>query len=147
MILAIHFLIGAAIVLKIKFLPLALILAFLSHYLLDTLPHWEYSIENIKQKKWKNSFKDFLKIALDLSLGVFLVFLFSEKFFLALIGGLIAVLPDAFVFLNLIFSNKLLEIGRVFHQKFHFPEDKKIFPLWGIFSQIIIISLAIFFLL
>lgn len=146
MILAIHLLTGAAIVLKIKFLPLALLLAFLSHYLLDSLPHWEYSIENIKERKWKNSFREFLKIALDLSLGVFLVFLFSEKFSLALLGGLTATLADSFTFLSLIFSHRLLEIGEVFHQKFHFPKNKKISPLWGILAQIIIIFLAILFL-
>ena len=147
MILMVHLLIGAVIVLNINYLPLGFGLAFLSHYLLDVLPHWDYCIENIKEKKWKNSFKDFLKICLDICSGILIIFIFSKNFFLSLIGGLVAVLPDGFILLNLIYPNKLLIIHKNLHQKTHFPKGKKISPFWGITIEIIIFFLAIYFLL
>jgi len=138
-----HLLIGAAIVSKIKFLPLAFLLAFLSHYFLDFLPHWEYSHENIKERRWKNSFSDFLKVALDISLGVLLIFIFSKNWPLAVVGGFFAILADGPMFINLIFPNKLLKIFEDFHQKIHFFENKKISIFWRIFSQVVIVLIAI----
>ena len=140
MILMVHLLLGAVIVLKIKFLPLALPLAFLIHYPLDMLPHWEYSIKNILGKNWKNSFKDFFKVSLDISLGILLIFIFSKNFFLSLWGGLFAILPDGLTLLGLIAPNKLLIAHENFHRKIHLfknlEERKKISPLWGILVQI-----------
>ncbi len=146
MILMVHLLLGAVIVLKIKFLPLALPLAFLIHYPLDILPHWEYSIKNIKEKKWKNSFKDFLKVFVDISLGILLIFIFSKNFSLLLIGGLVAALPDAFTLLGLITPNKLLMAHENFHREIHFPEGKKISPIWGILTQLLVVIAAIYLL-
>ena len=146
MILTCHLLVGAAITSKIKFLPLAFLLAFLSHYFLDFIPHWEYSLENIKERRWKNSFSDFLKLALDSSLGIFLIFIFSKNRPLAVVGGFFAILADGPTFINLIFPNKLLKIFENFHQKIHYLKDKKISIFWRIFSQILIVLIAIFFL-
>ena len=171
MILMVHFLFGAAIVSKIRtlllartlipseisYLTLAFVLAFLSHYLLDSLPHWDYSIENIQEKKWRNSFKDFLKVFLDISLGIFLIFIFSKNFSISFLGGLVAILPDGLILLNLIYPSKLLTIHKNFHQKIHFPESpegeqapygagKKISPFWEIAIEIIIFFLAIYLL-
>jgi len=146
MIITCHLIVGAAIISKVKFLPLAFFLAFLSHYFLDFIPHWEYSVKNIKEKRWKNSFSDFLKVALDAFLGLFLIFIFSKNLPLALLGGFFALLPDGALFINLIFPNKLSRTFEYFHQKVHYPKDKKISPFWGIFSQILIVLIAIFFL-
>lgn len=146
MILTPHLLVGAAITSKIKFLPLAFLLAFLSHYFLDFIPHWEYSFENIKERRWKNSFSDFLKVALDTSLGVLLIFIFSKNWPLAVVGGFFAILADGPTFINLIFPNKLLKIFKDFHQKIHFFKNKKISLFWRIFSQVVIVLIAIFFL-
>ena len=155
----VHLLLGAVIVSKIKFLPLALLLAFLIHYPLDMLPHWEYSIKNILGKNWKNSFKDFMKVLLDISLGILLIFIFSKSFFLSLLGGLLAILPDGLTLIGLIAPNKLLRAHENFHREIHFfksaeelesPEvyqrGKKIFPFWGILFEILLIILAIYLL-
>ncbi len=144
-----HLLVGAAIVSKIKFLPLAFFLAFLSHYLLDFIPHWEYSFENIKERRWRNSFGDFLKVALDTSFGLLLIFIFSKNWPLALVGGFFAILSDGPMVINLILLNKSLKSLKIFedfHQKFHYPKNKKISPFWGIFSQVVIVLIAIFLL-
>lgn len=146
MVLMPHLLVGATIATNIKFLPLALGLAFLSHYLLDSLPHWEYSIKNIQQKLWKKSLPEFLKIFLDISFGSFLVFIISKNLVLAGAGGFFAILPDGLVILGLIFPNRLLKIHSNFHQKIHFPKNKKAPLFWGIFSQFLVMLVAIYFL-
>ena len=145
MILTPHLLVGAAIATRIN-LPLGLVLAFLSHYFLDFFPHLEYSIENIQRKKWKKFFPDFLKIFLDISFGSFLIFILSENLLLALAVGFFAILPDGLVILGLIFPNRLLKIHSDFHQKIHFPKNKKAPLFWGIFSQVLVMLVAIYFL-
>ncbi|MBZ9572590.1 hypothetical protein KJA17_00125 [Patescibacteria group bacterium] len=146
MILTPHILVGATLASKIKFLPLALGLAFLSHYFFDFLPHLEYPIKNIQRKNWNKSFLDFLKVFLDISVGLFLVFILSKNLPLAMAGGFFAILPDGFILLGLILPNRLLKIHYSFHQKIHFPESKKVPLFWGIFSQVLAMFVAIYFL-
>jgi len=150
MILTCHLLVGAAIISKIKFLPLAFLLAFLSHYFLDFIPHIDYSskdiYENIYEKKWKKFFPDFLKVILDISLALFLILIFSKNQPLIFVGAFLAILTDGLNFLNFIFPNKILEIHYKLHQKIHYPKSKKISLFWRIFSQVIIVLIAIFFL-
>ena len=162
MILTCHLLLGAAIVTKIKFLPLAFLLAFLSHYFLDSIPHFDYSIKNITGKKWRKSFFDFLKVILDFSLGLFLILVFSKNEPIIFIGAFFAILSDGFNLFNFIFNNKLLQIHYNLHRKIHFLKsfkeshfqieegnyktNKKISIFWRIFSQVLVVSVAIFLL-
>jgi len=106
----------------------------------------KFDFECIKEKKWKNSFKDFLKVFVDISLGILLIFIFSKNFSLLLIGGLVAALPDAFTLLGLITPNKLLMAHENFHREIHFPEGKKISPIWGILTQLLVVIAAIYLL-
>lgn len=140
MILFCHILVGALIVLKIKFIPLALFLAFISHYLLDFIPHAEYSGENIKRKRWKNCLTDFLKVFLDISLGILAVsFLFTGKLII-FIGAFFAILSDFLTLLYLIFpSNRFLIFHHILHVKIHFLKNKKISIFWRVATQIITI--------
>ncbi|XOB41455.1 MAG: hypothetical protein ACKKMS_01895 [Candidatus Nealsonbacteria bacterium] len=145
-----HLLIGAVIVSKIKFLPLAFLLAFLSHYFLDFIPHIDYTskdiYENIYEKKWKKFFPDFLKVILDISLALFLILIFSKNQPIIFIGAFLAILTDGLNFLNFVFPNKILKMHYKLHQKIHFFENKKISIFWRIFSQILIVLIAIFLL-
>lgn len=147
MILTAHLLAGAVLSTRIKFLPLALLFAFLSHYLLDFLPHQEYSIENIRQRRWKKSFFDFFKVALDISFGILIIILFKNHFH-AFIGGFFAILADGFVLLSLIFpKSKSLKKHYSFHfEKIHFFKTQKISLFWEIFSQTLIIFVSILLL-
>ena len=171
MILTAHLLSGAAIVAKTQNPFLGFLFAFLSHYFLDLLPHQEYSIENIRKlqghplksqktfpffflskdtiKLWKESFFDFLKVALDFSLGVLIIFILSENLLLSLSGGFFAVLPDGLTFLSIILpKNKLLKKHYFFHrEKVHYLGNKKIPSLWKILTQVFVIFTAIFLLL
>lgn len=173
MILTCHLLTGAAIALKIQPTPLALILAFLSHYLLDIIPHREYSIKNIFEKRWSKSFFDFLKVFLDIAFGALLILFLSKNQPIIYAGALFAILPDGFTFLALIFLKiKILRKHRNFHQNIiHFfkilenpvllikkgesgvnkkpPQflSSKIWLGCKIFSQVLVGGLAIFFLI
>ncbi len=147
MILFCHLLVGALIAAKIKIIPLALLLAFLSHYILDFIPHTEYSIKNIKGRNWRKSILDFLKVTLDISLGVLLILIFSKNQPIIFIGALFAVLDDGFSLLGLIFPSRLLKIYYDFQRKIHFFKSKKISLFWRIFSQVLTILTVVYFLL
>ena len=148
MLLTPHILTGVAIITKVQNPILGLLLVFLSHYFLDCFPQQEYSIKNIKEKRWNKSFLDFLKVFFDISFGVLLILFLSKNNSLVFAAAFLAILPDGFTLLNLIIpKNKLLEIHDTFHQKInYFFENKKIPAFWGIVSQIAVIALAIFFL-
>ena len=118
MILICHLLVGAAIASNIQFTPLALFLAFLSHYFLDVFPQHEYSIKNIKGGRWNKSFWEFAKVFLDISSGIFLILLFSENTLLIFTAAFLAIVPDGFTLLTVIFNkNKLLNKHQQIHYK------------------------------
>jgi len=141
MILITHILFSAIIIKYIKFLPLALVLAFLSHYLLDSIPHQDYSIKNIKQRHWSNAFPDFLEVFLDVFAGFFIILLFSDNALPALLGGFMACLPDFISFLGIIFPS-LKTLDKI-HKKIHWDENEKVSLFWKTFFQLFIILLSI----
>ena len=143
MILTPHLLLGAAIASKIEYTPLAIILAFLSHYLLDILPHIEYPIKNIQNKQWAKSLPDFLRVALDFFSGILIIYFFSGWQIIILISALISILPDAFNILNLVFQNKLLKAHNNFHEKIHCLKNKKISVFWRVLSQVLIVVISV----
>ena len=147
MILFCHLLVGALIAAKIKIIPLALLFAFLSHYLLDFIPHAEYSVRNIKERNWKNSTLDFLKVILDISLGILVVSIFSKNQPIIFIGAFFAISSDGINLLGLILPNRLLKAHYDLHHKIHFLGNKKISLFWRIFSQVLITLIAVYFLL
>lgn len=149
MILVCHLLFGAALVSKVKILPLAFLLAAFSHYFLDFLPHKTYGTKNIFEANWRETKLEWPKVGLDLIIGVFLIFLLAPKFQLAFWGGILAIFPDFLIFLFLLFpKNRILRFHSFFHDDIaHFLNKKKI-PFSGrIFSQAAILILAIFFLI
>ncbi len=144
---------GAAIASIIKNPILAVILAFLSHYLLDFIPHNEYNVEDIKSKHWKKSLPDFLKICLDLLSGILLIFLSlnltalpADRQAIIFVSAFFSILPDSFSFLNYLINSKILKTVSNFHQrKVHFLRKNKKNPsFWRIASQILIIAFSIF---
>jgi hypothetical protein len=148
MILLTHMFFGAVIASKISNPFLAIILAFLSHYLLDFIPHIEYSINNLVTKEWRRVFADILKVALDFCLGLLLISIFSDFRPITLVCVFVSVLPDGFSFLYLFFErNRVLKYFSDMHQKkVHFlRNNKKISKFWRIFSQagVVVISILI----
>jgi hypothetical protein len=146
MILLVHLLFGAAIGSLVKSMPMAILLAFLSHYLLDVFPHIEYDIENIKNKRWQKSFPSILKVILDFCLGIILILIFSKNQPLVFICALVAIIPDGLTLTNYIMPNKILELNDNIHKKIHFLKDEKISTFWRIVSQITVVIFSLFLL-
>lgn len=125
-----HILTGALIASKVHNLPLALILAFASHYLLDSLPHWEYKLKDMNRGKWKEGWKDLLVVFLDAMVGTIFVYLLSDNFFIAIIGSFLAGLPDLIMIVNIKLKSKILSYTEIFHSGVHFLKNK-IPKIWG----------------
>jgi hypothetical protein len=147
MILLVHLLFGAATGSIIKNPVLAFLLALLGHYFLDFFPHIEYSIENLKTKKWSKVPIDIIKICLDFCIGIILIFVFSKNQPIIYVCALIALLPDGFTLISLFYKNKLLETQNNLHQnQIHILKNKKIPLFWRIFSQIVVSVISVILL-
>lgn len=153
MILTTHLLTGAAVAVSIQSPILGGFFAFLSHYFLDLLPHHEYSIHNVTQRKWTKAKMDFLKIALDLFFGFAIIFLLSKNFAPAIFGGILGTTADLLTVLFFVFpTNIVLKKHYDFHHKkihsIHSPFKKNNFQLTGRFLiQLLVSFIAILFLL
>jgi hypothetical protein len=117
MILSPHFITGGVITKLIPNKPLAYLLAFLSHFLLDSFPHSDYSLKNLDNGiKDKAFYKDLEKIGLDLFSGIIFIIISANifdnfKIGPAMIGGLIAIIPDLLnAFLYLIHKGNFIRL-------------------------------------
>ncbi len=149
MILLVHMLFGAAIGASIHNIPLAIILAFLGHYFLDFFPHIDYSIDNIRDNNWKKSLSDFLKVFLDFSLGVLIIFILSNNTLLIYVCVFVALIPDGLTIISKLFPNKILALHDKIHGgKIHYLTKQKKFPIfWRIFTQFLAVIISIALLL
>ncbi len=141
MILAAHLFLGALIGTAVKSLPIAILLSFLSHYVLDIIPHTEYSIEKIKSRDWKNSIPEFLKVSIDLLAPLAFILFLSMDLRITFVS-LFSIIPDGLDFLGILFPNRLTQQHRAFHQKIHFLKHIKMphFLRWA--SQIVVILVS-----
>ena len=147
MILTPHLLLGAVIGSLVENIPLAIILAFLSHYFLDFIPHIEYSIKNIITKNWRGSFFDFLKIFSDFLLGIILIYFFSNNHPIIYVCAFIAIIPDGLSVFSMFFNLKILHIHNNFHQiKIHFLKNKRVSSIWRLAMQALIVVVCILLL-
>ena len=146
MILTPHLLTGAAIASGISNPILGLSLAFLSHYFLDMLPHWEYSIKNVKSKNWIGAVPESMRIIADFSIGVLLILVMAERAPFALLGAGFGIVTDLLGFLGVVFPNKLLGYHDRLHAKTHFLRYAKIPSAIGILSQILVVAMAAYLL-
>jgi len=150
-----HLLIGAVIGSIFSSWPPVVIIAFLSHYILDAIPHTEVStFRPIKERKDLHSVRsiDYIAAAIDIVLGLILVIyltLRSGEYSLPLLGAFIAVAPDIDNFplwyrstCNWPVFKQLYQ----FHRAIHFDLPTK-YWLIGIIAQLIIIGAAIWLLL
>lgn len=158
MILSTHSIVGAATAVASSNPITGFIAALLSHYILDTIPHWQYNLKSRKlsEKKdeivdmvvGKNLFYDFLRIGIDIMFRLLISLLFIwngsiDNLILILSGVAGGVLPDALQFLYLkIKKEPLISIHR-FHGYFHNKLDWSKKPLLGISIQVVIILFVI----
>ena len=137
MILLVHLLLGAAIGSSTNNIPLALILAFLSHYFLDFFPHIEYPIENITKKQWRLAAPQITMVFLDFLLGILLIMFYSNNRLIVYVCAMLAIAPDGLTVLNYITPGKISKINDLVHQKIHYFKNKKIPISWRFLFQAI----------
>lgn len=99
MILATHAVIGAALAQHTESHTLAFLIGFISHHILDLIPHWQYSVPQLDSGKRlkinKALFSDLLRVGIDFMLGtVIILIFFQENLSIALFAFAGAILPD-----------------------------------------------------
>lgn len=111
MILTSHIIISGLIGSRIQNYFLAAVIGFVSHYILDAIPHWDFYISSEKFKKeagikkWgflkeKYFWKEMSKIITDILIGSVFLFLFLNKIpyqniKIVLVAAIFGILPDA----------------------------------------------------
>lgn len=172
MILVVHALAGAALSSQIKTTWLSWVLAFCSHFVLDLIPHCDYSLKGISFGwKSKNFWLVILKLTLDLAAGFILIIIFNNykgNLLNVLIGGFLGILPDG---LNAIayfsknrswkklflgetinanntepadnFSYKISNFYQKIHHNIHGQKSENPRIFWGVMNQIIVALTAL----
>ncbi len=132
MTLGTHAAVGAAIATAFPAHPAAAFAAgFVSHFVLDSIPHWDYSLRSMRNKGdsplqndmevWTKDFAvDILKMGADLLLGTALglyvfVIVGGSPLVLILAGAAGAVTPDAFHFIYFKIRREPLTTLQRFH--------------------------------
>ncbi len=149
MILFPHMLVGAVIGSKINNFWAIFILALISHFLFDRLPHWEYVKNPSNLPREKFPFFIF-KAVLDLTLGIIIIWYLTSAslfHFYIFFGAFTAILPDGLTLLNMLTGKKIkiLEKFWSFHKKVSIAENKNS-PFWGAIIEIAVVILSIYFI-
>ncbi len=138
-----HILVGGAIV---KFIPNPLIslpLAFLSHFLFDFIPHWDFKI-SLKPNLLLSAFADY---AIGLSL-IFWLSLGDVDQLVILLGGISATLPDFVLGSQRVLNLKFLEIWPLnLMNNFHMEIQNRVSVFWGLVFSIITILASTYILI
>src|SRR3989344_5524747 len=139
---------------------LAFVAGFLSHFVLDYIPHWDYSLGSARKdplNPLNDSMEmggafvvDLLKIGLDILLGISLSLLFFaptnlDTLLLVFLGACGGIVPD---FLQFAYFKLRIEPFRSlqkFHIWIHARSTLKKYPLPGIVFQAIVIVAAVAF--
>ena len=149
---------------------LGFIFGFISHFVLDALPHFDqgsFYVDKDKGPAWlgakyednKKKFvankRDWIILFIDFGvagiIGLYLLFALPTNLWLLLIfGGLGGILPDVFdgsPFWRYKFRE--LKFGKIFHKVhsfFHWPLSMKYF-YFGFFIQVVIVAVGLFLML
>ncbi len=147
MLVTTHLIAGATVGSLVANLPLSILLAIISHYSLDLIPHLDQGVFKDNRKKF------YFWAAVDFIVGGLALYLiFSQIGFQlnVLIVALAAIVPDLMDSSPVIFNyihrvgifNKLYR----FHEAIQKPGKKYIYSL-GIVSQILIVGISLYLLL
>jgi hypothetical protein len=136
-------------------LALAGLMGFASHFIFDTIPHWDYHLSSSHEddKDWLNNdidasgkafIIDLAKIGFDFVLGLVIVYAafhsYSPMVLLgAIVGALFAIVPDPLQFAYMKWRHEPLVSLQKFHIFMHAKLKLKDRPLIGIASQAIIV--------
>lgn len=158
MVLVTHGVVGSVIAKVFGLNPLsAFVFGFFSHFLLDSIPHWDYKLssKNIGNNFLDTDMKigrsfvlDIFKVGVDVLLGLIIVFLFfptNSYVFLSVLCGFIGgIAPDFLQFVYFKFRKQPFILIQKFHHSMHSRKNLNNHSVVGVFSQIFIIALMIF---
>ncbi len=155
MTLTTHAIVGASIANILPSHPvLGFTAGFVSHFLLDAIPHWDYFLASVKKDPDnpmnndiafnKNFIFDLFKMGADAALGIIIsLFLFgfsnSHLIWMPLWGAIGALTPDALQFVYLKWRYEPIKSLQRFHIWIHGKEKLNSRPVLGIFLQIVVI--------
>lgn len=140
MIVLAHFLIGALIGKSLESFLLIAVLAFISHFLLDAIPHLDQGSFK-KREDWKAGTWFLVFIDVVIGAGFALYFALQFEFWPIAIGAAFAVLPDVINNLAWMFG----WLRKPFFKQFHEIHDKIGFKLtrellWlGVILEVVVI--------
>lgn len=153
MILSTHIIVGGLIGGTSKNYFWAAMLALASHYLLDAIPHWDYltakfkdaTSSNKKFFKEKYFWVDFLKIAIDIAIGIIVLFFLVRgknlNYYQITIGVFFAILPDPLQFISWTFKLAPLRYTDKIQAMAHSLKEPGIVP--GLLVQIVVVILSV----
>lgn len=137
-----HLLVGGAIVTIIPNPLISLPLAFLSHFLFDYIPHWDFKIYLRP--------KPLLAASIDYLLGLSILYITSiDSVDLAFIvfGGLLATLPDFIMASVRVLNMQFLNFWPLsILNNFHHEIQNRVNVFWGSLLSIITILISIYIL-
>lgn len=159
MTLTTHTVVGAALASAFNLNPAgALVAGFMSHFLLDCLPHWDYELDEAKVDEKnplnndipinRKAIKDWFRIGLDLLLGPCLVLIFfmangqTTGIWSLGAGAFGGILPDGLQFIYMKYRHEPFKSFYRFHNLMCSSIKIKN-TLWGPFWQASIILLAL----
>lgn len=145
-----HAVTGALVAAAINKPAIALPAALLSHFAIDTLPHWDY------YKVAKTHASKLMFAMLDVALALIVLFIFvltvDAPAGLIMLGGLLGILPD-FMWLPFILRGKpsisthkksIINILRRYHMRIQWAETVKLRGLYAELIWFILTAILIF---
>ena len=149
MLLIPHTVVAVAIATVFKEPKFVLPLALLSHFIIDSIPHWDFLSGELQKKEFTGvRGKNLLFILVDffvaLNLGLFFVWRALPDVTLAatiLFAAALANLPDAVLIPRAFFGKKwdwLFAYNRL-HSRF----QARLFSFWGILTQVVVIAIGL----
>jgi hypothetical protein len=146
MFIFIHALLGGLIAMNISSLILIAILAIVSHYVLDWIPHWDGPFNKAHFKKTGVAIinrGDVLIHALDVLLVIAVIIIFHQEFDSGTIifGALVSILPD---FMKIGYITRLKTNDKFMKQlKFHAKIQKDVSWKLGLLTQVLILAIIL----
>ncbi|MFA6338776.1 MAG: hypothetical protein WCW87_01835 [Candidatus Paceibacterota bacterium] len=167
MVLSTHMVVGALLAQQVSNPFVAFFVGFLSHFVLDAIPHWDYEVKALIMRDKENklnsstsvnlkSLYDLIKIGCDVLLGFIIIFIIFKIYSLdqilesqnlyILIGAIGGATPDFLQFVFFHWKNNKYIYGLLVNlQKFHMwihSQKKTLTPIVGITFQVIVVIIA-----
>lgn len=144
-----HVAVGAALAIRIPNPLISIPLAFLSHFIVDYIPHWNPSLYTETEKSGKPSRKSNIivlaDVVLSLTLGFFIAFRFwpnSQRMASILLACFAAVAPDAVEGFYFYLGMKMPFLKKL--AKFQHEHQSTVRPLPGLLTQIATILICFY---